>query len=228
MNYSDIVKGRFIRRPNRYIAEVDIGGSTVVCHVKNTGRCRELLTEGATVILEHSVSATRKTAYDLISVYKGTRLISIDSQAPNRVFHEWIASGKLFDNVTLIKPETGYGSSRFDFYIEANDRKIFAEVKGVTLEDNGTVSFPDAPTERGTKHIKELIKAVNESYDAYITFVIQMKDCKRFVPNEKTDPSFSEALRDAYSAGVNILCLSCNVTEGSLCISDDPYVSFTI
>ena len=160
MEYKNTVRGIFVSRPNRFIAEVRVDGEIKICHVKNTGRCRELLLPGARVILEHSAAENRKTEYDLIAVYKGDMLINIDSQAPNKVFGEWVSSGGFIPNADLIKPECRYGDSRFDFYIEAAGRRVFTEIKGVTLERDGIVMFPDAPTERGVKHIRELMAAV--------------------------------------------------------------------
>ncbi|MGN0641561.1 MAG: DNA/RNA nuclease SfsA [Huintestinicola sp.] len=218
MRYKNTVKGRFIRRPNRFIAIVDIDGEETVCHVKNTGRCRELLTENACVILEKSDNPDRKTAYDLIAVYKGERLINMDSQCPNKAVGEFLP--KLFENAVLIRPETVWGGSRFDFYIETADgRKIFLEVKGVTLEEDNVAMFPDAPTERGVKHIKELEKCISEGYEGYIMFVIQMSGAEVFMPNDKTHPEFGEALRHAAKNGVKVLAYECNVTEGSMEIS---------
>ncbi len=211
MKYNNILKGTFIFRPNRFIAMVDIDGAVHTCHVKNTGRCRELLVKGATVILQESDNPLRKTKYDLISVYKDERLVNMDSQAPNKIFAEHIP--KLFSNVTFVRPETAYGDSRFDFYIEAEGKKIFAEVKGVTLEVDNKAMFPDAPTERGVKHINELCKAVEEGYEAYIVFIIQMSGIKSFSPNDATHPLFGDALRQAQKMGVNIIALDCDVTE---------------
>lgn len=228
MKYTDTVKGRFIKRPNRFIAEVELDGRTVTCHVKNTGRCRELLIEGATVILQRAEGGSRRTEYDLIAVYKGDRLINIDSQAPNKVFYEWVKNGFFVEAPTLIRPETVYGDSRFDLYAEAGEKRIFAEVKGVTLEDKGVAMFPDAPTERGVKHLRGLISAVKDGYEAYAVFVIQMENCKYFIPNRATDPDLYNALREAYLSGVKILCLSCTVEEDELTIADNPYVSFII
>lgn len=221
MKYKNTIEGIFISRPNRFIAHVSVNGATQICHVKNTGRCRELLVPGCRVILEDSNNPLRKTKYDLIAVYKGDKLINMDSQAPNKVVGEWLASGALSGGVTLIKPECIYGNSRFDFYIEADGRKIFAEVKGVTLEENGVVLFPDAPTERGVKHINELIDAVENGYEAYIFFVIQMRECLYFTPNEKTHPEFAEALRLAQNKGVNIRALNCRVFDDELSIIGD-------
>ncbi len=213
MKYKNKINGIFIARPNRFIAEVEVDGEKKVCHVKNTGRCRELLIEGVKVILEKTDNPTRKTEYDLIGVYKNNELINIDSQAPNKVFGEWVEKGTYFKNITLIKPECKYKNSRFDYYIEADGRKIFVEVKGVTLEKDGVVLFPDAPTERGVKHINELIDAKENGFDAYIFFVVQMKKCKYFTPNVQTDPKFAEALKLAKNKGVNICCVNCNVCE---------------
>ena len=221
MKYKNTIEGTFISRPNRFIAHVAVDGIEHICHVKNTGRCRELLVPGCRVILEDSNNPLRKTKYDLIAVYKGDKLINMDSQAPNKVVGEWLASGAFSDNVTLIKPEFTYKNSRFDFYIEADGRKIFAEVKGVTLEENGVVLFPDAPTERGVKHVNELIEAVENGYEAYIFFVVQMEKCRYFIPNEKMHPEFAEALRLADQKGVKIRALNCRVTENELNIIGD-------
>lgn len=198
-----------------------VDGEAKVCHVKNTGRCKELLIPGCRVILEAANNAERKTAYDLVAVYKGDRLINMDSQAPNKVFGEWVALGNFLPGVTYIKPEFTYKSSRFDFYLEADGKKILVEVKGVTLEDGGIVMFPDAPTERGVKHINELIDATLNGYGAYIVFIIQMKDCRYFTPNEKAHPQFAHALRYARERGVTIRALNCNVTESSLKVIGD-------
>lgn len=209
---------RFVSRPNRFIAHCVLdNGESVVCHVKNTGRCRELLTENAAVVLEKSENFSRKTAYDLISVYKGNRLINMDSNAPNKVFSEYIPH--LFPNATLIKPEYTIKSSRIDFYIESDGKKILAEVKGVTLESDGVVLFPDAPTERGIKHINELIAAKSEGYECYIVFVVQMSDVLYFTPNYATHPQFGEALKRAFENGVNVLALECEVSRNSLSVS---------
>lgn len=220
MKYNRIFKGIFLKRPNRFIAYVNINGNEEVVHVKNTGRCRELLTDNATVLCEKSDNPNRKTQYDLVAVYKGDRLINMDSQAPNKVFYEYLQSGRFRDNLTCIKPEYKYGSSRIDFYCESNEEKYLIEVKGVTLENDGVVSFPDAPTERGIKHIEELIKAKEQGYNTVIAFVIQMDDVKYFTPNNVTHKAFGDALIKAYNSGVEILCLDCNVTEESLKIKD--------
>ncbi len=220
MEYKQVLPARFIARPNRFIALAEIGGAEQVCHVKNTGRCRELLLPGAQVFVAKAENPKRKTGYDLISVYKGDRLINIDSQAPNRLFAEWVQQGGLFHDVTLLRPETTYGASRFDFYIEAAGRKIFAEIKGVTLEENGAVFFPDAPTERGVKHLRELTAALGEGYDAYAVFIVQMKGATRFSPNDNTHPAFGAALRQAAAAGVRVLAVDCSVTADSIQIAD--------
>ena len=216
MKYSNTVTGSFIARPNRFIAHVEVDGEVQVCHVKNTGRCRELLVPGVRVVLQRASNPDRKTPYDVIAVYKGDRLINMDSQAPNPVLGEWLSKGILFPDLTLIKPECQYKNSRFDFYLEAGERKIFAEVKGVTLERDGVVLFPDAPTERGVKHLRELMDAAENGYEAYVFFVIQMKDCKYFTPNAATHPEFAHTLRQAAAAGVNIIALDCIISEDSM------------
>lgn len=216
MKYENIIKAKFISRPNRFIAEVEIDGNIEIAHVKNTGRCKELLTEGTTVYVQKSDNPARKTKYDLITVVKNGMLINMDSQAPNKVFGEWVSQGNFAADVDLIKPECKYGSSRFDFYIEAGGRKIFAEIKGVTLEEEGIVMFPDAPTERGVKHIKELCECVKNGYEGYIFFIIQMEQCKYFTPNKSTHPEFAEALKKASECGVTIKAMNCNVTEDEL------------
>lgn len=218
MNYNNICEGIFLSRPNRFIAYVEIDGKTEVCHVKNTGRCKELLIPGAKVYLEKSDKAERKTKFDLICVEKGDILINMDSQAPNKVFYEWAKTSEYFNNITLIKPECRYKNSRFDFFIEANGEKIFVEVKGVTLEENGILMFPDAPTERGVKHITELTDAVKNGYRGCIFFVAQMKPCRYFTPNRETHPEFADALSLAEKSGVEVRCVNCTVTKDTLCI----------
>lgn len=220
MIYNNVVSGRFISRPNRFIAIVDIEGTEQTCHVKNTGRCRELLVPGASVFLEKASNPNRKTKYDLISVYKGDNLINMDSQAPNKVFNEWVNESDFFNNIELVKPETKYGTSRIDFYVEADGKKIFAETKGVTLEENGTAMFPDAPTERGRKHLKELSDSLRNGYDAYVVFIIQMSGVKVFKPNIRTDLTFANDLKKAAESGVKIIALDSKVTENSLKIND--------
>jgi len=213
MQYQNIREGIFLRRPNRFIAEVEIDGQVAVCHVKNTGRCRELLVPGARVFLEEFHGTARKTNYDLISVYKGQRLINMDSQVPNKVFAEWVAAGHLFSKSAAIQPEVRFGSSRFDFYIEDGETKAFVEVKGVTLEENGVALFPDAPTERGIKHLRELCLAVEAGFSAYVVFVIQMEGAAYFTPNAKMHKAFYDALCMARDAGVQVLALDCAVSE---------------
>lgn len=220
MKYENIIKGKFIARPNRFIAHIEINGKIEICHVKNTGRCKELLIPGVTVFVQKNDNLKRKTKFSLIGVIKDKRLINIDSQVPNKAVNEWILKGNLFDGVTLIKPETTYNKSRFDFYIETKEKKIFIEVKGVTLEDNNVVRFPDAPTERGIKHIKELCDCMKEGYEAYIIFVIQMKEVSYFEPNDETHKEFGDALREAKKLGVNIIAVDCEIKEDSIEISD--------
>lgn len=220
MRYENVKEGRFIERPNRFVAYVDIAGRREKVHVKNTGRCRELLIPGAPVYLEKSGNPGRSTSYDLIAVEKKGRLINMDSQAPNRVVLEWLQTRQLFPDLVSIRPETVYGSSRLDFYIETAGEKIFMEVKGVTLEEDGEVRFPDAPSERAVKHVEELIRASREGYGAYVLFVIQMKGVNYLIPNAATHPEFAEALRRASQAGVKILAYDCRVTADSLAIAD--------
>ena len=215
MQYTQpIVKGSFRSRPNRFIAKVDIDGRLETCHVKNTGRCKELLTDGATVYLEHWDSSKRKTNYDLIAVEKGSLLINMDSQAPNKVAGEYLPT--LFPDYTLIKPEVTHGSSRVDFYLERPGEQWFIEVKGVTLEDGGIVRFPDAPTERGVKHVEELTHALTEGYRTMILFVVQMEGMQYVEPNDVTHPAFGETLRKARAAGVEVRAVECHVTPETL------------
>lgn len=216
MRYKNIVEGRFVSRPNRFVANVAVDGTTQVCHVKNTGRCRELLTEGAQVWLEKAEPSTkRKTLYDLVAVRKGDRLINMDSAAPNAAAGEFLPT--VFPNST-IRAEYSYGNSRFDFYIESGKRKILVEVKGVTLEDDGIVMFPDAPTERGVKHINELARCLDEGFETYLLFVIQMEDVRYFKPNDVTHPEFGQALRRAAERGVGLMAYDCKVTPDSMTI----------
>ena len=215
MQYTQpIVKGRFCSRPNRFIAKVEIDGRVETCHVKNTGRCNELLTEGATVYLEHWDNPKRKTNYDLIAVEKGRLLINMDSQAPNKVAGEFLP--ELFPDYTLMKTEVTHGSSRVDFYLETPAEKWFIEVKGVTLENDGIVRFPDAPTERGVKHVEELTHALSEGYRTMILFVVQMEGMQYVEPNDATHPAFGAALRRAREAGVDVRAVECRVTPESL------------
>ena len=201
MRYHDVREARFLFRPNRFIAHVELDGKEEVVHVKNTGRCRELLTPGARVWLEEGKNPDRKTRWDLIAVQKGDRLINMDSQAPNQVAREWLEAGGLFPRADRIQPEYTYGNSRFDLYAEAEGRKILMEVKGVTLEEEGVVRFPDAPSQRAVKHLEELVRAREEGYETYVFFVIQMKDVKYFTPNRETHPEFAQALEAAAAAG---------------------------
>ena len=218
MRYPNVTPAVFLSRPNRFVAQVLLEGEVITVHVKNTGRCRELLLPGAQVWLTKSTNPNRKTAYDLIAVQKGARLINMDAQAPNQVFYEWAAAGHFVPQLTLLKPECRHGDSRFDFYWEAGPRKGFVEVKGVTLEENGVVRFPDAPTERGVKHIHELQRAVREGLGATLFFVIQMHGVDRFSPNDATHPAFGAALREAAAWGVQVYAYDCLVTPDSLTI----------
>lgn len=226
MKYNNIKKAKFINRPNRFISNIEIDGEIHVCHVKNTGRCKELLTEGAIIYVQECNNSSRKTKYDLISVYKGKRLINLDSQAPNKVFYEYLLDSQLFQNIKLIKAECKYKSSRFDFYIETDTKKIFLEVKGVTLEENGIVKFPDAPTERGLKHLNELADCMDDGYEAYVCFVIQMEDVLYFTPNYETHNAFGETLKYVQQKGVNIIALDCEVTMDSLTARNAVEVKF--
>ena len=203
--------GVFLARPNRFIAHVEIHGQMEVVHVKNTGRCRELLPVGAEVWCQRSDNPSRKTKYDLITVRKGTRLINMDSQAPNIAAKEWLVSGGL-GAVENLKAETTHGDSRFDFSFTLEGKPCFLEVKGVTLETNGICAFPDAPTQRGAKHLRGLTEAARAGYGAYVLFVIQMADVKYLHPNDATDPAFGAALREAAANGVKILAVDCSVT----------------
>ena len=221
MKYESIVSARFLARPNRFIAYVEVDGREAVAHVKNTGRCKELLIPGATVYLQDwgEEHTGRKTRYDLIAVEKGSLLVNMDSQAPNKVFLEWAIKGNFIPGLTYLKPEAKWGNSRFDFYWEAGERRGFIEVKGVTLEHDGLVRFPDAPTERGVKHLEELILAKEEGYETAICFVIQMEGMRLFSPNDETHPEFGTALRKAAAAGVSIIAVECAVAPDTLRIT---------
>lgn len=238
MKYRNTVRGKFLSRPNRFIAHVEIDGEDTVVHVKNTGRCRELLVPGCTVYLEKSENPARKTPYDLITVEKKVKrrgktksmLVNMDSQAPNKVAGEWIKShSELFPELTFVKPEYTYGNSRFDFYIEFGKHKMFIEVKGCTLEFDGHAYFPDAPTERGVKHLKELAEILKEKrcaedgtpYECGVLFLIQMKGCHKFSPYDTAQPEFGEALRAARDAGVHVFVYDCKVTPKTL-VADAP------
>lgn len=234
MRYQNVVEGKFLSRPNRFIAHVELGGTQVVCHVKNTGRCRELLLPNVPVFLEHHPGRVdRKTAYSLIGVRKGDHIVNIDSQAPNRVLGEALEQGIIklpgLEQLTRIRPETTYASSRFDFYLEgratpddpASIKKAFLEVKGVTLEEDGVARFPDAPTQRGVRHIQELVEASKEGYLGYIVFVIQMEGIHRLEPNDATHPAFGEALRQAKEKGVQILAYLCKTGKEELTLTNN-------
>ena len=220
MKYPVTSTGRFIDRPNRFIAQVETGGNVETVHVKNTGRCRELLVPGADVTLAISDNPSRRTKSDLIAVRKdGLGWVNIDSQAPNVVVKEWLeARPRTFPNITLLKPEYKYGNSRVDFYLECGDRRIFMEVKGCTLEIDGTGYFPDAPTERGVKHLHELAMAVNDGYECFIAFVIAMPRVTNVLPNRTMHPEFGEALDTAVKAGVKVLSLPCDVSPDEMSI----------
>ena len=219
MRYPNVTPAVFLSRPNRFVAQVLLDGETVTVHVKNTGRCRELLVPGARVWLTRSPNPNRKTAYDLIAVEKGARLINMDAQAPNQVFREWAEAGGFLPGLTLLKAEQTHGDSRFDFYWEAGARKGFVEVKGVTLEEGGAVYFPDAPTQRGVKHLEGLAACLAEEYEAAVCFVIQMAQADFFAPNDRTHPAFGQALRGAAQAGVTVLAHACTVTPDSLTLA---------
>lgn len=217
MKYGKMVPGVFLTRPNRFVAHVQINGKTEVCHVKNTGRCRELLPVGAQVWCLESDNPARKTKYDLITVKKGDRLINMDSQAPNHAVREWLLAGGLGE-INDLRPETVHGDSRFDFSFMKEGKRCFLEVKGVTLENEGICAFPDAPTERGSKHLKGLARAAEEGYGAYVLFVVQMENVRYLHPNDQTDPAFGRALRQAADAGVEVLAVDCRVTPESMII----------
>ena len=217
MRYENMVQGVFCSRPNRFIAHVQIDGKEEICHVKNTGRCRELLPPGAKVWCQQFDNPARKTRFDLITVEKGARLINMDSQAPNGAVREWLLAGGLGE-ISELKGEYTHGDSRFDFSFEKDGKRCFLEVKGVTLETDGVCAFPDAPTERGAKHLRGLTEAVKEGFGGYVLFVIQMSDVNYLHPNDATDPAFGKALREAAAAGVQVLAVDCQVTEDSMTI----------
>lgn len=217
MRYPNMIPGRFISRPNRFIAQVEIQGAEQTVHVKNTGRCRELLVPGCRVWCSESQNPARKTKFDLIAVEKGSRLINMDSQAPNAAAKEWLLGGGLGE-IQALRAETVHGDSRFDFSFTKDGKKCFLEVKGVTLEQDGVCAFPDAPTQRGAKHLKGLAVAALAGYGAYVLFVIQMEDVVSVHPNRQTDPAFADALKEAAVAGVEILGMDCTVTEDTMVI----------
>ena len=222
MKYTKVIKARFLSRPNRFIAFCEVDGEKEIVHVKNTGRCRELLLPDATVYLEVSDNPERKTKFDLIAVEKmterGALLINMDSQAPNAAAYEWIASGGYFGDGATVRREVTYGKSRFDLYVEQGERRAFVEVKGVTLEKDGVASFPDAPTERGIKHMNELAASLSDGYEAYILFVVQMKGICSFTPNDETHKAFGDALREARVKGVTVLAYDCTVSPDEMVI----------
>ncbi len=228
MKYWNIQEGWFESRPNRFIAYVNIDGKTRKVHVKNTGRCRELLTEHARVFLDKSTNPERSTAYDLVAVQKGQRIINMDSQAPNKAVEEWLKQGALFPDAVKIRPETTYGSSRFDFYVETPQDRIFIEVKGVTLEQDNVVLFPDAPSDRAVKHVRELAASIAQGYKAYLILVIQMEDVDYFTPNRSTHPEFAKALEEARQAGVHVLAYDCHVTADSITIRQPVEVRLSV
>ena len=220
MIYDNILPGIFLDRPNRFIAHVLIEGQEQVCHVKNTGRCGELLHPGVTVwVQDAGQQVRRKTRYDLIAVQKGQRIVNIDSAAPNRLFAEWAPTAEQFAPLELLRPETRHKDSRFDFYIESGSRRIFAEVKGVTQEFDNMVMFPDAPTQRGVKHLLGLRDCVAEGLEAWAVFIVQMQTVRYLTPNRDTDPAFAQALADAAEAGVHLLALDCHVEPDRLWVS---------
>lgn len=226
MKYKNIKSGIFIERPNRFIAKVLIDGNEETVHVKNTGRCKELLIKGTTVYLEASEKTSRKTKYDLIAIEKicgdnNKILINMDSVAPNEAAFEWIPKSGIFSENAIVKREVFFGESRFDLYVCDGERQAFIEVKGVTLEKNGKAMFPDAPTERGIKHLSSLIKSISEGYEAYVLFVIQMKGIHSFEPNDETHRDFGDALRNAAKAGVRILARDCIITPDSMTIDKE-------
>ena len=218
MTYPNIHPGIFIKRPNRFIAHVEVNGAEEICHVKNTGRCRELLVPGAKVWLVESDNPARKTRFDLVAVEKirgeGTLLINMDSQAPNHIFREWAEEGNFRPGLKILRGETTFGNSRFDYYWEDSEKRGFVEIKGVTLEHDGVVRFPDAPTERGVKHLEELIAAKAAGYEAAVCFIVQMEGMKHLEPNDATHPAFGEALRKCAAAGVEVFALECETAPG--------------
>ena len=225
IRYEKMKQGVFLSRPNRFVAHVRLDGREEICHVKNTGRCRELLLPGAEVWCQHHDDPGRKTAWSLITVRKGERLVNLDSQVPNKLALDYVKQGGLGFAPQMVKPEQTYGNSRFDLYYEAGERRGFVEVKGVTLEDGGVARFPDAPTQRGRKHLLELQTAVEAGFDAWVLFVIQMADIRRFEPNWPRDPDFAEALCRAAEHGVQVRAVECIVTEDSLAITKEVPVA---
>lgn len=219
MTYANMVPGTFLSRPNRFLAHVEIDGQTEIVHVKNTGRCRELLVPGTRVWCQRSGNPVRKTKFDLITVQKGSRLINMDSQAPNHAVREWLEAGGLGE-ISLLRAETVQGDSRYDFSFQKDGRPWFLEVKGVTLEQDGVCAFPDAPTQRGARHLRGLAELARQGYGACVLFVIQMSDVYFLHPNDDTDPAFGKALREAAAAGVQILALECSITQDTMTIEE--------
>ena len=228
MKYYRIKEGKFISRPNRFIANIEIDGKVEVCHVKNTGRCRELLVPGAVVLVEESDNPSRKTRYDLVQVYKRDILVNMDSQMPNYLVKEWIEKGNVFPGLTKLQTEKKYGNSRFDLYVEYQGKKAFIEVKGVTLENNGIARFPDAPTERGVKHIRELSHCIEEGYEAWVFFIIQMGGVHCFAPNWSTHPEFGEELLKAKESGVHVQAWDCIVYPGEIFVNSQIPIDFSM
>ena len=226
MYYERMEQAVFRNRPNRFVAEVEKDGEEWICHVKNTGRCRELLIPGAEVYIQKSDNPDRKTGYDLIGVRKKDQIVNMDSQAPNQIVRELLEEGRLLPGVTCIRPETRYKNSRFDFYVETETDRIFIEVKGVNLEIDGVALFPDAPTERGVKHIKELMECVRDGYKAYVIFVVQMGNVRYFMPNYKTHKELGDTLKQAADSGVNVLAYDCHVTETDMTIRNEIEVCY--
>lgn len=218
MRYGTVIPGRFVDRPNRFVAHVETAEGLQTVHVKNTGRCRELLVPGAVVYLERGTNPARRTAFDLIAVEKGERLVNMDAQAPNRVFGEWVRGGGFLPGITAVRPEFSYGESRLDFCLETAKGLHLVEVKGVTLEEEGAARFPDAPTERGVKHIRELQRAAEAGLGATLFFVVQMENILSVAPNDETHPAFGAALREAAARGVRVCAWDCAVTPENIAI----------
>ena len=227
MKYQKMHRATFLSRPNRFVANCLLDGQEVVAHVKNTGRCKELLVPGTDVWLQHMPGENRKTAWDLISVRKGERIINMDAVAPNHAFEEFVRAGRFGGEWNVIRRECTHGDSRFDFYLEAGERKAFVEVKGVTLETDGVVRFPDAPTERGIKHLRGLMRCVEEGFEAYAVFVIQMDGVRYFAPNVATHAAFGNALQEAARAGVHVLAYDCLVTPETMLVNAPVEVRLT-
>ncbi len=220
MRYDNVLPGVFLERPSRFTARCEVAGKEEICHVKNTGRCKELLLPGAPVYLQKADALGRATGFDLIAVQKGDRLVNIDSQMPNKVFREWAEGGGI-KGLKAIKAEAAFGDSRLDFYVATAGGGLYVEVKGVTLEEDGVALFPDAPTERGVKHLHELCRCVREGFEATVAFIIQMQGVRAFSPNDKMHPAFGDALREAAGQGVRVLALDCRVAPDCI-VADVP------